>query len=81
MKNFRDLVEKFVDDMDEIGAGAFVIVARDPDSQDTYWNRGSDLLWQRGAIEMVKDRHKDFCDEIHKDDDIEGDDWKRGEQS
>ena len=58
-------MDKFEKDMADLGVGGFVIAAKDPDSDETYWRMGSDILWQYGALNMMTDRHRDICYDIH----------------
>ncbi len=79
MKNFKDVINSFEKNMRELGVEGFVLALRNPDGDDMYWNRGSDILWQLGVANMLVHRHNDLCDVIHteSEDAEEGDDWKK----
>lgn len=78
MKTFKQVTERFEKDMQELGVSGYVVMVRDPDSESSYWHRGSDILWQLGAIKMLSDFHRSLCADVtHEDNEDDGDSWKQ----
>lgn len=78
MKTFQQVMDKFEKELTDLGVSAYVIAARNPDGEDMYWHRGSDILWQLGVLKMLEGRHNDICGGVHLGEEEEGDDYDRG---
>lgn len=69
MKSFRDITQQFEKDLKDNGITVFIVAVKNPDGEDMYWHSGSDIFWQIGASQMISDRMREMCTDIHHESD------------